>query len=313
MTSLTLDHLVIAVRDLDAAAASYQRLLGRKPSWRGRHPTYGTANVLFRLDNTYLELLAPGDRSESSWPRALRNHLDTRGEGLYAIALGTDGVDAAVDAARRRGLEVQDPADGDGIDFTTGARREWRNARIDPASTRGVRAFFIEHRSASDALPVAEPVDGDGSFVSAVDHTVIAASDLAACLRVWHEALGLDLRLTLDGPIGRRLHFLRLGDSVLELAGAAEATPRGRDALALDPGPLALAGRGSGDALWGVAYRVANVGRAVERLRAEGVDVSDARAGNAPGTLVADLKPGFSHDVRTLLIEKTVARREVAV
>ena len=40
-----------------AAMDLYGRLLGRRPSWRGEHPGYGTANTLFRLDNTYLELL----------------------------------------------------------------------------------------------------------------------------------------------------------------------------------------------------------------------------------------------------------------
>ena len=37
----------------------YVALLGRGPSWHGRHPAFGTRNVLFRLANTYVELLAP--------------------------------------------------------------------------------------------------------------------------------------------------------------------------------------------------------------------------------------------------------------
>jgi catechol 2,3-dioxygenase-like lactoylglutathione lyase family enzyme len=288
MTPLTLDHVVIAVRDLDVASDSYRRLLGRTPSWRGRHPTYGTANVLFRLDNTYVELLAPadGDGDDSAWLQGLREHLDSAGEGLYAIALGTEDIDGAVASARSQGLEVFDPADGDGVDLESGARREWRNARIPPAATRGVRTFFIQHRSARDALPAAPRSAEDGTFVTGVDHTVVVSSHLAACLRLWHETFGIDLRRTLGPPGGRQLHFLRLGDSILELAGKAEPErPRERDLL------------------WGVAYRVGDVARTVARLRSDGVNVSDAREGNAPGTLVADLKPGFSHDVRTLLIQ----------
>ena len=53
-----LDHLVIAVNDLDAAVESYTKLFGYGPSWRGVHEQLGTANALFPLDNTYLELLA---------------------------------------------------------------------------------------------------------------------------------------------------------------------------------------------------------------------------------------------------------------
>jgi catechol 2,3-dioxygenase-like lactoylglutathione lyase family enzyme len=288
--ALTLDHLVIAVRELDVAAANYERLLGRKRSWRGRHPTYGTANVLFRLDNCYVELLAPdGGGSDSPWARALREHLDTRGEGVYAIAMGTDDIEATVARARTGGLDVTDPAAGAGVDLDTGARRAWRNARIDPKTARGIVAFFIQHDSPADALPAVAP-HADGSSALGVDHTVVASSDLDATLRIWRDAIGLDLRRTLDSPNGRRLQFLRLGESILELAGAAEPKERGQR-----------------DALWGISYRVGSVAKAVERLRSEGVTVSDVRQGNAPNTLVADLKHGFSHDVRTLLIEKDVA------
>ncbi len=302
MTPLTLDHIVIAVRDLDLATENYRRLLGRAPSWRGRHPTYGTANVLFRLDNCYIELLAPTEgAADSPWLRSLREHLDAAGEGLYALALGTGDIDATVAAVRQRGLDAHDPADGDGVDTDSGDRREWRNARIPAEGTRGVPAFFIQHRSPPDALPDAVPFANDG-FVTAVDHTVVASSDLPASLSLWRDTLGLDLRHTLERPAregassgDRALHFLRLGDSILELAG--ENAPN-------RPGPDGPPSGGDRDLLWGLAYRVDNVARTVERLRAEGVDMSDPRAGNAPGTIVADLKPGFSHDVRTLLIQK---------
>ena len=291
MTPLTLDHLVIAVRDLERAMESYCTLLGLSPSWRGGHPTYGTANALFRLDNTYLELLAPaGGASASPWLRALDEHLDAHGEGLYAIALGTDDIGESVALARSRGLEVDDPADGDGVDLATGAQREWRNARISTGSTRGVRGFFIEHRSPADALPKAQPCASGGAFATAVDHTVVASSDLAGSLRLWRDALGLDLRRTVDWAGGRQLHFLRLGDTILELAGEAEPErPGGRDTL------------------WGVSYQVGDVAATVARLRAAGVSVSYPRPGHAPNTIVADLKPGFSHDARTLLIQKEVA------
>jgi catechol 2,3-dioxygenase-like lactoylglutathione lyase family enzyme len=294
MTPLTLDHIVIAVRDLDLATENYRRLLGRAASWRGRHPTYGTANVLFRLDNCYIELLAPTeDATDSPWQRSLCEHLDSAGEGLYALALGTEDVDATVAAVRERGLDALDPADGDGVDTDSGARREWRNARIPAEGTRGVPAFFIQHRSPPDALPDAVPFTNDG-YVTAVDHTVVASSDLPASLSLWRDTLGLDLRHTLERPAregassgGRALHFLRLGYSILELAG--ETAPKRS---------------GERDLLWGLAYRVDDVARTVERLRAEGVDISDLREGHAPDTIVADLKPGFSHDVRTLIIQK---------
>ncbi len=286
---LVLDHLVIAVRDLDAATDNYRLLLGRKPSWKGRHPQYGTANVLFRFDDGYLELLAPEPESATGpdWARSLRSRLDAAGEGVYALALGTDDIDADVARLRGHGLRVADPAPGTGVDEVSGARREWRNARIDTASTRGCYTFIIQHASPPSALPEAEPTGEAGAIVTGFDHTVIGSSNLPETLRLWDEAFDLDLRASVERPGGRTLHFLRMGGSILELAGeSAPDSPGDRDAY------------------WGVAYRVGSVAKTVARLRAEGVSVSDPRTGNAPGTEVADLKRGFSHDVRTLFIQK---------
>ena len=49
-----IDHIILAVDDLDRATAEYSTLLGRLPSWRGTHPDHGTANTLFKLGNAYI-------------------------------------------------------------------------------------------------------------------------------------------------------------------------------------------------------------------------------------------------------------------
>lgn len=291
-----LDHVVVAVRDLEAATARYRAILGLRPSWRGVHPTYGTENVLFRLSNTYLELLAPAAQAEDvpGWSRELRARLEGEGEGLHALALGVRNVDVAVAQARHLGLAVSDPADGEGTDVESGARREWRNALIDPASTRGVRAFFIQHRSPPDALPLAQP-EGDGaSSARRVDHVVIACPDLEASLALWTESLSLQLAASRDLPErGTRLHFLRLGDTILELAGRL-----GEQAEVEEQAP------GASDTLWGVALEVDDLA-AAQRLRAAGVGARGPRPGRAPGTIVADLDPQQAHGVRLLFIQKS--------
>ncbi len=158
------------------------------------------------------------------------------------------------------------------------------------AGTRSVRAFLIQHLGPLDALPVAPPDAPQAACALAVDHTVVASTHLAASLALWRDTLGLDLRATVNWPPPqgpRQLNFLRLGESILELAGEREPQRPG-----------------ARDLLWGVSYRVGDVAAAVDRLRDAGLTVSDPRSGNAPRTLVADLKPGFSHDVRTLFIQK---------
>jgi catechol 2,3-dioxygenase-like lactoylglutathione lyase family enzyme len=75
-----LDHLIIAVADLDAAVRDWTDLLGRSVSWRGSHPALGTANALFRFGGCYLELLAADPAREGLLGTMVRDVLDDRGE-----------------------------------------------------------------------------------------------------------------------------------------------------------------------------------------------------------------------------------------
>ena len=54
----SLDHIILAVDDLQDAEKNYKNILGIEPSWRGLHKELGTANVIFNFKNTYLELLS---------------------------------------------------------------------------------------------------------------------------------------------------------------------------------------------------------------------------------------------------------------
>ena len=55
-----LDHLIIAVSDLDAAEENYTKIFGVNPIWRGEHKELGTENSLFNFQNTYFESLFDG-------------------------------------------------------------------------------------------------------------------------------------------------------------------------------------------------------------------------------------------------------------
>jgi len=293
MSDLRLDHLVIAVRDLDAATADYTALLGRSPSWRGGHPAYGTRNTLFRIDNTYVELLGLGEgKKNPRWAGELSRFLKERGEGLYAVALGVDDVDGTAREMRRRGLEILDPADGSGADETTGAHRAWRNAQLRVASTHGVRLFFIQHYSPADALPVA-PVADDAAttHVRRMDHIVVLSAEMEVSRQLWGDTLGARLALDRTFPErNSRILFFRLGDITVEISGAGVQTQEGI---------------GKPDRLWGVAWGVEDVAATCERLAAAGIETSGPRPGIKPGTLVATAKGERTHGVPTLLIEHT--------
>src|SRR5262249_27313212 len=140
----SLDHIIIAVRELDAAAEAYARVIGRAPSWRGRHPALGTRNVLFHCGDVYVELLAA--TQESTPLTAMLNEALGRRAGRFCgRGLGVDAVSTAAAAARAGGVGVAPPLPGEGVDERGMQRRTWRSAFIDPDSVRGLRLLLIQH------------------------------------------------------------------------------------------------------------------------------------------------------------------------
>jgi catechol 2,3-dioxygenase-like lactoylglutathione lyase family enzyme len=280
------DHLVIAVRDLDAAAAAYTEVLGVAPSWRGSHPSYGTANVLFALANCYLELLALGAPT-ATHPVAhtLAARLEQQPESLFALALRSDDLDGTTAGLHAAGIATTDVADGEGVD-AAGGRRRWRSCVLSPADTRGVHVLAIEHADGSVLPPGAG--GAAEAVVSAVDHVVLFSDDAARSLALWRDRLGLRETWRREFPDRGTVNVgLRLGGVTLELIGPL-TEPSGSD--------------GGGDRLWGVAYRVGDCDAAVTRLRAAGIAASDARPGLAPRTRVATVK--WRDRLPTLLLEK---------
>ena len=279
-----LDHVILAVGDLDAATRQTARLLGRSPSWRGEHPGAGTANSLFRVENTYLELLAAS--GEGPLGAGVRGWLAARGEGPVGLAFGTDDAEACRAEWARRGLEPGPVEKGMGRDAESGAFREWRRVALPLARTRGVVVFAIEQRSPPELLPLVSPLGEPAAAVAALDHAVVRTRDPEAARAFFGEALGLRLALDREFPAwGARLLFFRVGGVTVEVA-----APRGAA-----PAP------DEGDRLWGLSWRVGDAEAARARLADAGFDVSPVRPGRRPGTRVVSVRDG-TLGVPTLLI-----------
>ncbi|MDW8445200.1 MAG: VOC family protein [Acetobacteraceae bacterium] len=111
MTARTLDHVGLACRDLDRAAALYERL-GFTLTPRAKHyapgpsgapePT-GTGNRCAMFREGYLELIAPIDpaRPSSTLERMLARH-----EGLHIVAFGIDDEEAELARLRDAGVAI---------------------------------------------------------------------------------------------------------------------------------------------------------------------------------------------------------------
>jgi catechol 2,3-dioxygenase-like lactoylglutathione lyase family enzyme len=281
----TIDHLVIAVDDLDAATTRYQSLLGCSPSWRGEHPSYGTRNTLFRFANSYLELLAADTDASSPLAEALRDALGSRRERAFLTAIGVTDAPSAVAHLRAAGVKLPDPLAGNGIDLHSGRQRQWCNTWLDRGTSRGLHVLIIQHLSPPDALPFAEPTAAAHSVVRSIDHAVYFTPNAAAAAQWWSALFGATESVRQTFPERRTINILlELGGVIIE---CIEPTA--------PPKPLAH------DRFWGLAYRVDDLDLAVDRVRRAGFEIDAPRNGLAPRTRVATVR---WDNVPTLFIER---------
>src|SRR6478736_7896042 len=104
--TLQLDHIVIAVNDLEASIDDYTAL-GFNVQRGGDHPGRATHNALVVFaDGSYFELIAwKAPAPEERWWQLLQRH----GEGIVDFALLPRDTAAAVAAAARHGLLLEGP------------------------------------------------------------------------------------------------------------------------------------------------------------------------------------------------------------
>lgn len=98
--------MILATRDLDAAAAQLERERGLRTAGGGAHDGMGTHNRIVPLGDGYLELLAIRDKREaagSALGRAVAARLERTGEGLMGWAVTVEDAEAV---ARRLGTEL---------------------------------------------------------------------------------------------------------------------------------------------------------------------------------------------------------------
>ena len=127
-----IDHIGVAVTDLDEAIELYGERLGMPLQHRETVEEQGVEAVLMGVGESHVELL---------WPlgpdTAVGRFLERGGPGLHHVAYGTDDIDAALDAVRAAGLRLIDERPRPGI-------RSSRVAFVHPKSTGGVLTELVE-------------------------------------------------------------------------------------------------------------------------------------------------------------------------
>ncbi len=143
MTS-TIDHLVYASPDLDAAVDRITALTGVRAAYGGRHPGHGTHNALLSLGGrTYLEIIAPDPaQPRPGGPRPFGLD-DMPGSGLRAWAAAPDNLDAVVRASLAIGFGYGPIIDGQ-RHTSDGHELSWRMTASPHGEDDGVVPFLID-------------------------------------------------------------------------------------------------------------------------------------------------------------------------
>jgi catechol 2,3-dioxygenase-like lactoylglutathione lyase family enzyme len=131
-----IDHVIVGVRDLEQAKATYERL-GFQATPRGRHVGWGTANYCLMFPNHYLELLGIVDAGQFT------NNLDrflAEREGLLGLALRSTDPEATHEAWREAGLAPAEIA-ALGRRLEPDVELRFANVMLAPEATGGVSLF----------------------------------------------------------------------------------------------------------------------------------------------------------------------------
>ncbi len=274
----SLDHLIIAVKDINEAEENYRKIFGIEPVWKGEHKALGTSNVIFNFKNTYCELLsANGDGIGAS---LVNNAIEENGDGLIGLVFGTNNAEESFSKLKKLGYLITEPSEGEGVDTNTKKIRKWKNLFLPPELSRGIFTFLIEHTEG--ALPSLDKYPSDS--VNKLDHVVINTNDADGFIDIYRDTF--NIRLALDKVIEHwksRMLFFRLNKTTIEVI-----ERKNEDT--------------SQDSLWGLAWEVESIEETHKRLTDEGIDVSPIKDGLKENTLVATIK-SHTHNVPTLLIE----------
>ncbi len=274
----SIDHIIVAVKDLDKAIKNYSLIFGFAPTWQGTHSALGTKNALFPLDNMYFELIAKND--EGPFAKTISEHLEKNGESIFGLALETDDIEKAkkeLSLSFDIDLEI---SDGKGVNTISKDERYWRTILIPKNFSRGIFILLIEHTKGT----LKKYELSEGSNISRMDHVVVNSNDPDGLVDLYKDKFGI--RLALDQFVekwGGRMLFFRTDNTTIEAIGIKKDGP-------------------AEDSLWGLAWTTKDIKKTHKRLVDAGVSITNIKDGRKPNTLVATIK---SHclDIPTLLIE----------
>jgi methylmalonyl-CoA/ethylmalonyl-CoA epimerase len=129
---MKIDHIAIAVNNVEASAKQYQQALGVEKVIFETVESEGVKLAILKLENGRIELMEP-TRDDSP----IKKFLEKKGEGLHHMALATDDIEKEYQRMEGCGIQflgkIRDGSEGTKITF------------IHPKSLSGVLAELCSH------------------------------------------------------------------------------------------------------------------------------------------------------------------------
>jgi methylmalonyl-CoA/ethylmalonyl-CoA epimerase len=119
------DHVSIAVNNLDEGLKTYENLLGIKPSHIEEVPDQGIKAAMIKVGDVEIELIEPTNPDSG-----VGKFLEKKGEGIHHICFEVDDVDKDLESLAAKGVELIDKQGRKGLAGKIGF--------IHPKATRGV-------------------------------------------------------------------------------------------------------------------------------------------------------------------------------
>lgn len=126
-----IDHVAVAVDDLDHALAKYKEALGLDATAREYVDAQKTEAVLLPIGDSHLELIEPKGND------GLRKFLDKRGPGLHHVAIEVEGIEGALAFLKAMHVPLIDETPRRGA-------RGHKVAFLHPRATAGVLVELVE-------------------------------------------------------------------------------------------------------------------------------------------------------------------------
>jgi catechol 2,3-dioxygenase-like lactoylglutathione lyase family enzyme len=191
-----LDHVVIAVRDLDAAVRRYQAI-GFDVRPGGRHTGLGTYNALIRFGLDYLELLSVFDEAEArrNGRDDIVQFLKEHDGALARYALASSNLDEDARRFQKTGFEATGPYPMQRL-RPDGHVLSWRLLVPRTPTWRSTLPFLIQWDQGDEQRLAWDGIGEHANCAFGIARVAVVTRDLAATSDTYERKLGLGAPVT---------------------------------------------------------------------------------------------------------------------